>query len=135
MLDPTFYQTLLTFSAVGFTVFISGAIGRYTILKDTHVYRWFFKIFVNLLPLLAIPGAMLALSPIFILFGFMTANMNYALIGFYVIFFAYVSAACFMIFGFIIGYAYLISEDYFYKKFRKRLKKGNTPDFLQILVH
>jgi len=129
MLDEAFYESLLTFSAVGFTVFISGAIGRYTLLKDADIERWFYRIFVILLTALAIPGVMLALSPVLILYSFFGESLCSAYYGFCTIFFAYVSAALIMIFGIIIGYGYLITESYFYKKFQKRLEKQGKKDF------
>jgi len=129
MLDEAFYIGLLLFSAIGFTVFISGGIARYTVLRDVPIEKWFFKIFVIILILIIIPGVLLAIAPILILYAFLVGDMNYALYGFYVIFVAYLSAAIIMGTGPIVGYGYLYMENHFLKQFQKRLKEKNVRDY------
>ena len=129
MLDETFYTSLLTFSAIGFTVFISGGVARYTILRNIPIEKWFFKIFVIILVSIMIPGVLLAISPILILYAFLIGNMNCALYGFYVVFVAYLSAALIMTMGFIIGYGYLYIENHFLRVFQNRLKEQKVIDY------
>src|SRR3972149_8947255 len=121
MAIDSLYPNLLTFSAVGFTIFISGAVARYTLLKDVRINRWYFKIYKKVLSFLPIPGILLAISPTLILFSYAINDMLYALIGFYTILAAYTIFFFYIPFGFIIGYAYLALENHFYHKFQKEL--------------
>jgi len=123
------FPNLLTFSAVGFTVFVSGSLARYTILQNVKISSWYYKIFLPVIQYLIIPGVILALSPVLILYSYVCGDTNWALWGFWSVFIAYVIAFLIMPIGFFVGYSYYFSEEHFRKKFRKQLHEKGLTDF------
>jgi len=127
--DPSFYPMLLTFSAIGFTILISGSTVRYTILRKVPIRRWYFRVFVIISTYLWIPGIMLAFSPIPILWDLLNGSLILSYYGLLIIFSAYFLAFLFIPGGFVFGYAYLRTEEHFMKKFKAELKTKNLEDF------
>ena len=130
--DPSFYPDLLTFSAVGFTVFIGGSTALYSILKDSKLVRTsrFFRIFVPIIRLLIVPGILLAMSPVPILLSLELKDISYACNALHLICFSYILAVFFLPVAFILGIFFLSLESHILRKFKKKLKEKGVPDFI-----
>lgn len=132
--DSSFYPKLLTFAAVGFTLFLSSSTARYTIYKEMIEDKMgkmnaLFRIFFHIIGLLMIPGFMLITSPILILACLECEDLIYGSWGLHLIYGSYILAVALIPAG-VVGYlVYCWLEKSIIKNYRKKLEEKQIEDF------